>query len=66
LPLVTLRQWDERAYCDDEFKQLIVVPYILGTAVKGQKEWPDQYGVKGDYMPDGMLKQQLFPFTHKG
>lgn len=35
--------------------------YLLGTAVKGQKEWPDEYGVVGDYMPVGMLKQQLFP-----
>ncbi|GAA3928519.1 sterol desaturase family protein [Litoribacillus peritrichatus] len=42
------------------------IDYIFGTAVRGQKEWPEEYGVKGDYVPDGMLKQQLFPFTYKG
>jgi len=36
--------------------------YLLGTAVKGEKEWPAEYGVVGDYMPVGMLKQQAFPF----
>jgi len=37
--------------------------YIFGTAVKGEKEWPKEYGVVGDYVPDGLIKQQLFPFT---
>ncbi len=36
--------------------------YLLGTAVLNQKEWPDEYGVVGDYVPEGMLKQQAFPF----
>lgn len=36
--------------------------YAFGTAVKGQKEWPEAYGVVGDYMPIGMLKQQVYPF----
>lgn len=36
--------------------------YLLGTAVTKQKEWPEEYGVVGDYVPVGMLKQQLFPF----
>ncbi len=39
------------------------IDYLLDTAVKGQKEWPDEYGVVGDYMPVGMWCQQLFPFT---
>lgn len=39
--------------------------YLLGTAVKGQAEWPDKYGVVGDYVPVGMFKQQLFPFKCK-
>ena len=38
------------------------IDYLLGTAVRGQKEWPEEYGVVGDYMPEGMLKQQLYPF----
>lgn len=36
--------------------------YIFGSAVKGQTEWPEEYGVVGDYMPDGLIKQQVFPF----
>jgi len=35
---------------------------IFGTAIKGQKGFPEKYGVQGDYMPDGFLKQQMFPF----
>ena len=36
--------------------------YLLGTAVKSQPEWPESYGVVGDYVPNGMYKQQMFPF----
>ena len=36
--------------------------YLFGSAVKGQAEWPKEYGVVGDYMPVGMLKQQIYPF----
>jgi sterol desaturase/sphingolipid hydroxylase (fatty acid hydroxylase superfamily) len=35
---------------------------IFGTAIKGQKGFPEKYGVQGDYMPDGFTKQQMFPF----
>ncbi len=42
------------------------IDYLFGTTVKGQNEWPESYGVKGDYVPDGLIKQQLFPFTYKG
>jgi len=41
------------------------IDYILGTAVKGQTGFPEKYGVVGDYMPDGFVKQQLFPFRKK-
>lgn len=41
------------------------IDYLLGTAVKTDKELPDAYGVLGDYMPEGFLKQQAFPFTFK-
>ena len=40
--------------------------YLFGTAVKSDEPWPQQYGVKGDYMPDGFWRQLLFPFTWKG
>jgi sterol desaturase/sphingolipid hydroxylase (fatty acid hydroxylase superfamily) len=39
--------------------------YLFGTAVKSTKVWPEQYGVKGDYMPPTYIGQQLFPFVHK-
>ena len=38
--------------------------YLFGTAVKGQQGFPEQYGVKGDYMPAGFIKQQQFPFKN--
>jgi sterol desaturase/sphingolipid hydroxylase (fatty acid hydroxylase superfamily) len=40
--------------------------YLFGTAVKSDREWPGDYGVLGDYVPDGFLKQLKFPFTWKG
>ena len=41
--------------------------YIFGTAVKVPKDrpFPARYGVVGDYMPDGFVNQQLFPFRAK-
>jgi sterol desaturase/sphingolipid hydroxylase (fatty acid hydroxylase superfamily) len=36
--------------------------YLFGTAVRGQKGFPERYGVVGDYMPDGFVRQQMFPF----
>jgi hypothetical protein len=30
--------------------------------VKSTKHVPERYGVVGDYMPDGFLAQQAFPF----
>jgi sterol desaturase/sphingolipid hydroxylase (fatty acid hydroxylase superfamily) len=40
--------------------------YLFGTAVKADRKWPDQYGVVGDYVPNGFWKQVKFPFTWKG
>lgn len=36
--------------------------YLFGTAVSADRLWPDRYGVVGDYVPPGFVKQQLFPF----
>lgn len=38
------------------------IDYLLGTAVKTDKEFPENYGVVGDYVPNGFIKQQAFPF----
>ena len=40
--------------------------YLFGTAVKTDRRFPEKYGVLGGYMPDGFVRQQLFPFTWKG
>jgi len=40
--------------------------HLFGTAVKSTKLWPEQYGVVGDYVPNGFLKQLKFPFVWKG
>lgn len=40
--------------------------YLFGTAVKSTKLWPQAYGVLGDYVPNGFIKQLKFPFTWKG
>ncbi len=42
------------------------IDYVFGTAVKSDRDFPEQYGVLGDYMPQGFARQQLFPFTWKG
>ena len=43
------------------------IDYLFGTAVKVPKDkpFPAHYGVVGDYMPDGFVNQQLFPFRAK-
>lgn len=38
------------------------IDYIFGSAVDSEKQFPDKYGVVGNYVPHGFLKQQLFPF----
>lgn len=40
--------------------------HIFGTAVKSDREWPKDYGVLGDYVPNGFVKQFKFPFIWKG
>jgi sterol desaturase/sphingolipid hydroxylase (fatty acid hydroxylase superfamily) len=41
--------------------------HLFGTAVKvpAHKPLPEKYGVVGDYMPDGWIAQQGFPFRAK-
>lgn len=36
--------------------------YLFGTAVTSQRMWPKHYGVLGDYIPLGFVKQFAFPF----
>lgn len=39
--------------------------YLFGTNVKTNERFPQKYGVVGDYVPDGFIKQQLFPFRRR-
>lgn len=39
--------------------------YLFGTNVKTKERFPQKYGVVGDYVPDGFVKQQLFPFRRQ-
>ena len=40
--------------------------YLFGTAVQSERKWPDHYGVRGDYVPEGFLKQLVFPLSKAG
>jgi sterol desaturase/sphingolipid hydroxylase (fatty acid hydroxylase superfamily) len=40
--------------------------HAFGTAHRAERPWPDRYGVVGDYVPNGFLKQLAFPFRWKG
>ncbi len=40
--------------------------HLFGTAVNSPRLWPERYGVLGDYVPKGFLRQLAFPFTWKG
>lgn len=37
--------------------------HLFGTAAKPERELPEKYGVLGDYMPPGFIRQQMFPFV---
>jgi sterol desaturase/sphingolipid hydroxylase (fatty acid hydroxylase superfamily) len=37
--------------------------HLFGTAVQSERQWPERYGVVGDYVPGGFWRQFLFPFT---
>lgn len=41
------------------------IDYMFGTAVDSEKQFPEKYGVVGSYVPDGFIKQQMYPFMPK-
>ena len=57
---------DDEAIDKNYAAHFAFLDYLFGTAVKSDRKWPDQYGVVGDYVPDGFWKQVKFPFTWKG
>ncbi|MEN5180850.1 sterol desaturase family protein [Comamonas odontotermitis] len=57
---------DQEALDKNYAAHFAFLDYLFGTAVKSDKLWPQAYGVLGDYVPNGFLKQLKFPFTWKG
>jgi len=57
----------ERAALDRNYAaHFTFLDALFGTAVKTDRAWPQRYGVKGEYVPDGVLAQTLFPFKWNG
>lgn len=57
---------DDEAIDKNYAAHFAFLDHLFGTAVKSDREWPAQYGVVGDYVPNGFWKQVKFPFTWKG
>ena len=57
---------DQEALDKNYAAHFAFLDYLFGTAVKSDKLWPKDYGVLGDYVPNGFFKQLKFPFTWKG
>jgi sterol desaturase/sphingolipid hydroxylase (fatty acid hydroxylase superfamily) len=53
---------DEEAIDRNYAAHYAFLDYLFGTAVTSKNKFPEKYGVVGDYMPDGFVRQQLFPF----
>ena len=57
---------DDEAIDKNYAAHFAFIDYLFGTAVKSERQWPQQYGVVGDYVPQTFWKQVKFPFTWKG
>ena len=53
---------DQEALDRNYAGQLAFLDRLFGTAVKSDRPWPSEYGVLGDYVPNGFWKQFKFPF----
>ena len=56
---------DDEAIDKNYAAHFAFLDHLFGTAVQSDRAWPAQYGVVGDYVPNGFCKQLLFPFTWK-
>ena len=54
---------DQEALDRNYAAQFAFIDYLFGTAVNAERKWPEKYGVLGDYVPNGFVKQVGFPFT---
>jgi sterol desaturase/sphingolipid hydroxylase (fatty acid hydroxylase superfamily) len=57
---------DDEAIDKNYAAHFAFLDHLFGTAVQSDREWPKQYGVVGDYVPNGFFRQLKFPFTWKG
>jgi sterol desaturase/sphingolipid hydroxylase (fatty acid hydroxylase superfamily) len=57
---------DDEAIDKNYAAHFAFLDHLFGTAVQSDREWPAQYGVVGDYVPNGFWKQFKFPFVWKG
>ncbi len=57
---------DDEAIDKNYAAHFAFLDHLFGTAVQSDRKWPDRYGVVGDYVPDGFLKQLKFPFVWRG
>jgi len=57
---------DDEAIDKNYAAHFAFLDHLFGTAVQSDRKWPEQYGVVGDYVPNGFLKQLAFPFVWKG
>jgi sterol desaturase/sphingolipid hydroxylase (fatty acid hydroxylase superfamily) len=44
---------------------LPVIDRLFGTYYLPREAWPTAYGIAGDPVPDGYLRQLVFPFSSK-
>jgi sterol desaturase/sphingolipid hydroxylase (fatty acid hydroxylase superfamily) len=56
---------DDEAIDKNYAAHFAFLDHLFGTAVQSDREWPQRYGVVGDYVPNGFWKQLSFPFTWK-
>lgn len=54
---------DDEAIDKNYAAHFAFLDHLFGTAVQSGRQWPERYGVQGDYVPDGFWRQLLFPFT---
>jgi sterol desaturase/sphingolipid hydroxylase (fatty acid hydroxylase superfamily) len=57
---------DDEAIDKNYAAHFAFLDHLFGTAVQSERAWPVQYGVVGDYVPNGFFKQLKFPFVWKG
>src|SRR5258706_2499551 len=57
---------DDEAIDKNYAAHFAFLDHFFGTAVPSDRPWPAQYGVVGDYVPNGFVKQLAFPFVWKG